>query len=451
MAPLEFRLPDVGEGIDAAELVAWHVGEGDEVREDQPLCDIQTDKAVVALPCPATGTVAELRAEVGDTVAVGEVLAVFQRAGAAVAGGNGAPTREGVSDVDRSQERERRTPPDAVPADGPGAAAPSVAAEFVASPASRPLASPATRRRARELGIDLAAVTGSGPQGRILREDVEEAVEEAAATPAGAPPDAQAPARAGSDVPAASHLPTAPAAGAPADDIVPLTGTRRAIARSLTHAWQTIPHIIDYRQVDAARLLATRQELRAAAAADADLARALTVTPLLVKIAATALRRHPRANAAVDLDREEVTLFGRINVGIAVAAPDGLVVPVIHDADRKSVHEIAREGAGLTQAARERRLRPEQLAGLTFTVNNYGNLGIWLGTPIIPPGTVCNLGLGRVEDTPVVRDGEVVVRPILPVACSGDHRLLDGDTLAAFVSDVARLVEEPGLLLGELR
>jgi pyruvate dehydrogenase E2 component (dihydrolipoamide acetyltransferase) len=127
------------------------------------------------------------------------------------------------------------------------------------------------------------------------------------------------------------------------------------------------------------------------------------------------------------------------------------VVPVIHDADRKSVHDIAREAAELTQAARERRLRPDQLAGLTFTVNNYGSLGIWLGTPIIPPGTVCNLGIGRVEDTPVARDGEVVIRPILPIACSGDHRLLDGDTLAAFVSDVARLVEEPGLLLGELR
>jgi pyruvate dehydrogenase E2 component (dihydrolipoamide acetyltransferase) len=203
--------------------------------------------------------------------------------------------------------------------------------------------------------------------------------------------------------------------------------------------------------VDASRLLATRAGLRAAAERDPDLARALTATPLLVKIAATALRRHPRANAAVDLEREEVTLYGRINVGIAVAAPDGLVVPVIHDADRKSVHDIAREAAELTQAARERRLRPDQLAGLTFTVNNYGSLGIWLGTPIIPPGTVCNLGLGRVEDTPVARDGEVVIRPILPIACSGDHRLLDGDTLAAFVSDVARLVEEPGLLIGQLR
>jgi pyruvate dehydrogenase E2 component (dihydrolipoamide acetyltransferase) len=241
-------------------------------------------------------------------------------------------------------------------------------------------------------------------------------------------------------------------AGAPADEVVRLTGTRRAIARSLTHAWQTIPHIIDQRQVDASRLVATRHGLRAAAAAqDEALARSLTMTPLLVKIAATALRRHPRANAAVDFDREEYTLYGRINVGIAVAAPDGLVVPVIHDADRKSVHEIAREAAELTQAARERRLRPDQLAGLTFTVNNYGALGVWLGTPIIPPGTVCNLGLGRVQDTPVARDGQVVVRPMLPIACSGDHRLLDGDTLAAFVSDVARLVEEPGLLLGELR
>ncbi len=426
MAAFEFRLPDVGEGIDAAEVVAWHVAPGDAVREDQPLCDIQTDKAIVALPCPVTGTVAELRAEVGDTVAVGEALAVFSPdVSHSRAGGSGP----------------RAAPPAAAATGGDGAA----------PAASRPLASPATRRRARELGIDLAEVTGSGPQGRILREDLEDAT--AAPPPAAPPPSAAAQELAAP--PARSAPPARPAPDAsttpPADDVVPLTGTRRAIARSLTHAWRTIPHIIDHRQVDASRLLATRAGLRAAAERDPDLARALTVTPLLVKIAATALRRHPRANAAVDLEREEVTLYGRINVGIAVAAPDGLVVPVIHDADRKSVHDIAREAAALTAAARERRLRPDQLAGLTFTVNNYGGLGIWLGTPIIPPGTVCNLGLGRVEDTPVARSGEVVVRPILPVACSGDHRLLDGDTLAAFVSDVARLVEEPGLLLGELR
>jgi pyruvate dehydrogenase E2 component (dihydrolipoamide acetyltransferase) len=423
MAPFEFRLPDVGEGIDAAELVAWHVAPGDEVREDQPLCDIQTDKAIVALPCPATGTVAELRAEVGETVAVGEVLAVFSPdASHARAAGSG----------------RRDAPRAAVATDG-DAAAPA---------APRPLASPATRRRARELGIDLAAVSGSGPQGRILREDLDAGAAAPVPAPEPAAPEAPAPAPAAPQPPA--RAPARSADGA-ADEVVPLTGTRRAIARSLTHAWRTIPHIIDHRQVDASRLLATRAGLRTAAERDPDLARALTVTPLLVKIAATALRRHPRANAAVDLEREEVTLYGRINVGIAVAAPDGLVVPVIHDADRKSVHDIAREAAELTRAARERRLRPDQLAGLTFTVNNYGSLGIWLGTPIIPPGTVCNLGLGRVEDTPVAWSGEVVIRPILPIACSGDHRLLDGDTLAAFVSDVARLVEEPSLLLGELR
>jgi len=428
MAPREFRLPDVGEGIDAAEIVAWHVAVGDEVREDQPLCDIQTDKAIVALPCPATGTVAELCGEVGDTVAVGEVLAVFASAGA------------------RAELEAAR--PEPVATAGNGAAAPSAPAP------ARPLASPSTRRRARELGVDLSTVTGSGPHGRILREDVERG--------ATTPEDAQAPLRVGATAaaapPAAAPPRDAACAGPdplpgppPADEVIPLTGTRRAIARSLTHAWQTIPHIIDQRQLDASRLLATRAALRAAAGGDEPLARALTLTPLLVKIAATALRRHPRANAAVDLEREEITLHGRINVGIAVAAADGLVVPVVHDADRKSVHEIAREAAGLTRAARERRLRPDQLTGLTFTVNNYGGLGIWLGTPIIPPGTVCNLGLGRVEDTPVARDGEVVIRPVLPVACSGDHRLLDGDTLAAFVTDVARLVEEPGLLLGELR
>jgi pyruvate/2-oxoglutarate dehydrogenase complex dihydrolipoamide acyltransferase (E2) component len=379
---LEFALPDVGEGIAAGELVAWHVAEGDDVREDQPLADVQTDKAIVTIPCPTTGRVLELRASEGDTVPVGAVLAVFEHG-------------EELAET------------------GGAAAAP-------ASGLRRPLASPAVRKRARDRGVDLAGLTGSGPGGRIVREDVEAAV-----------------ARSDSEPPGAD------------DQVVPLRGIRRAIARTLTHAWQTVPHVTDYREVDATGLRRAHLALRARAerAGDERLAAAMTLTPLLVKIAVRALRRHPYVNASIDLERDEITLHGECHVGVATATPDGLLVPVVHDAAGKSLTEVALEIAALTAAARERRLTAAQQSGGTITVNNYGGLGIWLGTPIVRPPEVANLGVGRVQERPVAVDGQVVVKPILPLAVSGDHRLLDGHTLGAFVSEVVELMEDPVLLL----
>lgn len=422
---LTFALPDVGEGIDGADVVEWRVREGDAVAEDQPLVEIQTDKAIVEIPCPTSGTVVRLCAAEGDRVAVGQPLAVF-----AAADGSPATTAAG--------------PPAAGAAAPDGPAAPPLAPPAAAAAATRPLASPAVRRLAREHGIDLATLRGSGPHGRIAREDV------LAATAGGA-------GRGSGAADAGSVALPASSAAAPAEprpgEIVPLRGVRRSIAHTLTAAWQQVPHVIDYREVDATRLVAARAALKAAAQArgDEELARALTVTPLLVKIAALALRRHPYVNASIDLDRDEITLHAHCHVGVATAAPDGLVVPVVHDADARSTHEIASEIAVLASAARGRRLTPRHLSGGTFTVNNYGGLGIWLGTPIVVPPQVANLGVGRLRDQAVVVDGQIVVRPIVPLAVSADHRVLDGDTLAAFVSDVVAAMEDPHLLLGDLR
>jgi pyruvate dehydrogenase E2 component (dihydrolipoamide acetyltransferase) len=355
--PLEFRFPDVGEGIDAGELVEWHVAEGQVVREEDPMAEVQTDKAMVTIPCPTSGRVLELRFSIGEMIPVGAVMAVFEP--------DGAPAAAGA-------------PP--------------------------PLASPAVRRRATELGIDLARLQGSGPGGRIEIEDLDR-------VPGG-------------------------------DRVEPLRGVRRTIARTMTEAWRTIPHIIDYREADATTLLRWRDELREQAQ-DERLRRALTVTPLLLRIAVDALQRHPYMNASIDMDREQITLHGEYNIGVATAAPDGLIVPVVRNADAKQVSELALEVAELTSAARERRLRPEQLSGGTFTLNNYGSLGVWLGTPIIKPGEVANLGVGRIQERPVASDGQVIVRPIVALAVSGDHRVLDGHTLGAFVSDVVALIEDP--------
>jgi pyruvate dehydrogenase E2 component (dihydrolipoamide acetyltransferase) len=367
--PLEFRFPDVGEGIDAGELLEWHVNEGQAVREDDPLADVQTDKATVTIPCPTTGRVLELRVRVGEMVPVGDVMAVFEPAAA----GTRAP------------------------------AAPEAAS------AARPLASPVVRRRAAELGIDLAQVNGSGPGGRIELADLAVSAEQAAP---------------------------------PTERVIPLRGVRRTIARTMTESWRTIPHIIDYREADASGLLRWREQLRERAE-DEQLRQALTLTPLLVKIAVAALEDHPHVNASIDMEREQIRLHDEYNIGVATATSEGLVVPVIGRADAKGVPELASEVAELITAARERRLRPEQVSGGTFTVNNYGSLGVWLGTPLIRPGEVANLGVGRVQDRPVARDGQVVVRPIVALAVSGDHRVLDGHTLGAFVSDVVALIEDP--------
>jgi pyruvate/2-oxoglutarate dehydrogenase complex dihydrolipoamide acyltransferase (E2) component len=291
------------------------------------------------------------------------------------------------------------------------------------------LASPAARASARAAGIDLATVSGSGPHGGVRPRDI------------------------GSGQAAKNGGALGAILASRENEHRPLRGTRRTIARTLTKQWQTVPHVTDYREVDVSALLELRSLLRADAVrrGDDDVAAVVTATPILVKLAATLLKRHPLLNATIDMDRDEITVYGAINIGIAAATPEGLIVPVIHDADRKTVFEISVEAAALTAAARDRTLNSSDLAGATFTVNNYGSLGIWLGTPIIAPGQSANLGIGRIDERAVVRDGEITIRPIAALACSGDHRLLDGDVIARFVSDLVRAIEDPVSLFGDLR
>jgi pyruvate dehydrogenase E2 component (dihydrolipoamide acetyltransferase) len=446
----EFRLPDVFEGTAEAEIVEWKVAVGDEVQEDQPLVDVETDKAVVTIPCPTDGVVLKLSGQPGQTVPVGELLAVFgDRSEHGVEGATSPvdappaaahPTRETASLAGAPTAAEAggacAGEPDRAPSLGDGAvrgsgAAPAAAASAAAAAVGRPLASPAVRRLAHERGVDLASLTGSGPAGRIVREDVLAA--------GSAPTGAEA---------------AAPVAPVPAraEEIVPLRGLRRTIARNMTHSWQTIPHIVDFREIDASRLIAARRDLRGRAetSGDAELARVLTMMPLLAKIAATAALRHPGVNSSIDLEREEITHHGAVHLSVATSTPDGLLIPVVRDADRKSVPQIAREIAELAEAARARRLGREQLTGGTLTVNNYGSLGTPLSTPIIPPGQSANLGFGRIQERAVVRDGEIVARPMLGLSCSGDHRILDGADLAAYVNEVCAAIENPVLLLSEL-
>jgi pyruvate dehydrogenase E2 component (dihydrolipoamide acetyltransferase) len=412
----EFKLPDVGEGTDAAELVEWHVAVGDTVVEDQPLVDVQTDKAIVEIPCPVAGTVLSVAGAEGDRIPIGTVLAVFGEAGESAPAGapatNGATATTSQANSSAGGEQE------------PSAAPPSPAAT------GRPLASPAVRKLARERGVDLREIAGSGPSGRILREDLDAPAAPAAVRPA--PSEG-----------AAVPPPAGRGAAAREDEVLPLRGTRRVIAHNMVQAWQSIPHIIDFREADLSNLLAARRGLRERGAE-------LSTFALLAKIAATAAGRHPEVNASIDLEREEITVHGAVHLAVAIAAPDGLVTPVVRDADRKSAIEIAAEIAALAEAARNRRLTVGQLSGGTLTVNNYGALGSTFSTPIIPPGQVINLGFGKLEERPKAEDGEVVVRPMQWVTCSGDHRALDGEHLATYVNEVVAMIEEPTLLLADL-
>jgi pyruvate dehydrogenase E2 component (dihydrolipoamide acetyltransferase) len=450
--PIEFRLPDVGEGIATAEIIAWQVAEGDRVSEHQDLVEIQTDKATVVIPCPADGVITRLCGEPGDTLDVGSVLAVIEADGASANGGSAAP-------AGASAETPR------APASAHGADARADAAAPAAPRTGPPLAAPTTRRLARDLGVALEEVTGSGPHGRILREDVERAAAGAAApgeTPPagasapGAPAPAAGPARAAAAASRAARALAAPPArqsqsGTPGE-VVPLRGVRRTIAHALTRAWLEVPRIIDYREVDATALMGARASLRQRALdrGDEALAKALTPTPFAVRAAVLAAREHPYVNASIDLEAEEITLHGHCHVGIAAAGPDGLTVPVVHDADRLSLAELAHEIVALSRAARERKLRPEQLAGPTITVNNFGSLGTWMGTPIVRPPEVVNVGVGAIRDRVVAVDGAPVVRPTLVLSVAGDHRVLDGDGLSAFVDQVQKLLEDPILLFEDL-
>jgi 2-oxoglutarate dehydrogenase E2 component (dihydrolipoamide succinyltransferase) len=418
VSALEFRLPDVGEGIATAEILAWQVAEGDHVREHQDLVEIQTDKAIAVIPCPATGVVARLCAAEGDSLDVGAVLAVFEVDGAVPSNGAGA----GAS------RRESRA---AAPTSEPRAAAASEPRPAAA--AALPLAAPTTRRLARELGVDLAAVQGSGPQGRILREDVERAA-------AGARP------------PAPATEPPAPQAAPIPGEVIALRGVRRTIAHTLTRAWLEVPRVIDYREVDATALLRARASLkqRAVDRGDDPLAKALTPMPLIVRAAVIAARDNPYVNASIDLEAERITLHRHYHVGIAAAGPDGLVVPVVRDADRRSLAEIEKTIADFGRRARDGALAIEEMQGGTFTISNGGVYGSLMSTPILNAPQSGILGMHKIQERPMIVDGAIKPRPMMYLALSYDHRIVDGREAVTFLVRVKELLEDPARLVLDL-
>lgn len=416
----EFKLPDVGEGIHEGEIVKFYVKEGDTINEDDVLAEVQTDKAVVEIPAPVTGTVKKLNAEEGEVVEVGSVLAVFDT------GEDDDTAQEDVQDTvtpEPEAKQEARVP------------APSVSGKQV-------LAMPSVRKKARERGIDLSQVTGTGPRGRITFEDLDRF--QAGGAKADAQPEETKEASMTKEEKAAPAAVFTPQGK---EERIPLRGMRRTIAKRMAQSKFTAPHVTIMDEVDATELIEMRQWAKAMAEQRGI---KLTYMPFVMKALVAALREFPTLNASIDDEKEEIVLKKYYHMGIATATEEGLVVPVLKDVDRKSIFQLADEMRELVTRTRERKATVEELKGSTFTITNIGSFGGQFFTPIINYPEVAIFGMGKMADRPVAVDGEVVIKPIMNISLSIDHRLIDGDVAARFVNRVKELLENPKLLMMEM-
>ncbi len=439
--PRQFTLPDLGEGLTEAEIVAVLVREGDVIREDAPLLEVETDKAQVEIPSPVGGRVEKIHVTPGQTVKVGAVLVTFADNGAPAP--SGAPARPAASPA-------RLQPTAAAPA------APATPRE-TAAPGGAVAATPATRRLARELSVDLHAVRGSGPGGRILDADVRAAAgARAPAAPTEARPQPATPAVRD----AAPSGPAKPLAAIGLEppplprfeqwgpvERAPLSHLRRTIAERMTLSATLIPHVTHFDRADITDLDAIiTRNLEPARARGVT----LTLTAFLLKAAALALRAHPQFNASLDPAAGEMILKRYYHLGVAVATPRGLIVPVLRDVDGKPVLEVGRELGALAQRVRDGKATLEDLRGGTFTITNIGALGGTAAIPIINYPEVAILGVSRARQEAVVRQGQIVPRLMLPITLTFDHRVADGADGARFATEIVSLLEAPERLIGDL-
>lgn len=393
----EFKLPDVGEGITEAEIVRWLVREGDWVKEHQDIVEVETDKALVALPCPYAGRVVKLHGLPGDILQVGQPLAGIEEAA------EPAPAEE-------AQKKDR------------GTVVGELREEKGFLSPQEVKATPAIRALAKDLKVDLTKVKGTGPEGRITRSDVELAAGKSPSEPTGR-------AEAGGLV-----------------EVVPLRGLRRTIAKRMAEASKRVADVTIWSDADITDLEKVRAKEKKVAE---ERGIKLTYLPFMLKAVIPALKAHPYLNATLDDERAEIILKKYYNIGIAVDTPDGLMVFVVKGADQKNILELAQEISTLAEKARERKIDLADLKGSTFTITNYGVIGASYGTPIINYPEVAILGMGKIEDRPVVRSGRIAIRKILPLSLVFDHRVIDGVEATRFLNDVIRHLEDPDLMLIE--
>jgi pyruvate dehydrogenase E2 component (dihydrolipoamide acetyltransferase) len=440
-----FVLPDIGEGVVEAEVQRWYVKPGDHVVEDQPLVEVMTDKATVTIPSPRRGTVTRLLHEVG------QVAKVHQ------------PMLEMVEDA-RSEHfpsvSVETAPAEAAPA--VGAPAPLAEAAGQAPPRKRALATPAVRALARQMGVDIQGVPGTGAGGRVTKEDLAR-VRNGHGAPAQVLPAGEGDAGDGEALPPGATGATPPQRAAPfadelprrrptsevehGDEVVPLRGLRRRMAERMAQSKRTAAHFTFVEQADVTDLVKVKERISAAAAEQGV---KVTFLPFFVKAAVAALRRHPWLNATLDEARGEVRLRRDFHIGIASATEQGLLVPVVRHADRLSLLNLAQEIERLAAESKAGRARPEEMGGSTFTITSLGAEGGLFATPIINFPEVAILGIHRIRPTPVVREGQIVARDVMHVSLSCDHRVVDGHMAADFAYALIRYLEDPNLLFMEM-
>lgn len=433
---VKFRLPDVGEGMTEAEVIRWLVQEGERVASDQPVVEMQTDKAVVEFPAPASGKVGHLPWKEGEKVAVGEVLLEIDTDNES----NKSAQREAAAATETAPASAESPPPlRSIPVE-----------EATSAPRRRVLAAPSTRRLARDLGVEIQQVTGTGPEGRVTKEDVRKV----AASLAESQGVVRLADRRGKEAPG---NPVAREVSWTEDreqardtgeiQGEPLSPTRRVIAERLLLSVTRKPHATHFDELEAEGLVAWRNRLKEKSGSGAS---SVGYLPILLKAIAVALKSHPLLNVHFDEEKMEVRRFTSIHLGVAADTPRGLLVPVIRDADQKSILQIAEELRELTEAARQGRLLLDQMKGSTFTVSNAGALGGHFATPIINPPEVAILALHPVEQRPVVQNGQLAPGWRINISLSFDHRVLDGADAIRFTQTLGSYTADPGRLLLEL-
>ena len=423
-----FKMPDLGEGTVEAEIVAWHVKVGDQITEDQVMAEVMTEKAAVEVPAPVTGRVVSLTGGPGDMVRVGAELVVFETEGGAdVEAAELAP--EPAAAPAPAPAPVPAPAPSPQPTAQPTAAQPSAANAGEAGRSGRIMASPASRRRAHEAGLDLAQVHGSGPGGRITRQDLDTAL-------SGAPPPATP------GAPAARRATPGLAARTGTDEIR-VIGVRRVIANRMTDAKRNIPHFAYVEEVDVTELESLRQHLNGRLPAGAA---SLTYLPFLIAALARVLEEYPQCNAWFDAERNVVVRHHGVHAGVATQTPDGLKVPVVRHAEARSLWELAEEIKRVSDAARSGKATKEDLSGSTITVTSLGKLGGIVSTPIINAPEMAIIGVNKAIDRPVVLNGAITVRRIMNLSSSFDHRFVDGYDAAAMIQALKDLLEHPATI-----
>jgi pyruvate dehydrogenase E2 component (dihydrolipoamide acetyltransferase) len=448
----QFRLPDIGEGIHEGEIVKWFVKPGDKIQEDDVLCEVQNDKAVVEIPSPVEGTVEEILVQEGTVAVVGDVLVTFDAPGYENLQFKGDHGEEAKAEGEKNTEAQvqataeagQEVKKEAAPVqENSGVTGAGAQPQVEADPSRRIIAMPSVRKYAREQGVNIREITGSGDNGRIMKEDID-AFKNGKTAPQ--QPAAQSEASQQNDTETTEKQKVSIPEGQYPETREKMSGMRKAIAKAMVKSKQTAPHVTLMDEVDVTLLVAHRKKFKEIAA---EKGIKLTFLPYVVKALTSALREFPMLNTSFDDEASEIIHKHYYNIGIAADTDKGLLVPVVKDADRKSTFAISQEINELATKARDGKLAPNEMKGASCSITNIGSAGGQWFTPVINHPEVAILGIGRIAEKAIVRDGEIIAAPVLALSLSFDHRMIDGATAQHALNHIKKLLNDPELLLME--